>query len=268
MKFFSLSQLFRGAPLAVALALASVVVTDAVASPSYTYRIYSPGVKAAAVAPAVPAAPVDPFGGQVSLLMHFEGLNGGTALTDELGRAVSNSGAYISTATAAPGSSSSLAVKNGDQITMSAADLAFPGDFTEEFYAYYTGGTAAYLDTYSYANVGRQFYIWANGSLEYYYQGGAAIQSSVAVTPNTWHHFAASRAGSTIYLFLDGVLVASKPNITGTLGVGTALMALNFQQAGGARFYANGYIDEVRITKGVARYTTGFVPPVAPFPGP
>ncbi len=251
--------------MAVALA---AVASSAVASPSYTYRLYSPGVKPAVTAPAAPAKPADTFGAQVTLLMHLDGANGSTTLTDELGRAISNSGATISTTTAAPGSSSSLAVKNGDLITMSAADMSYPGDFTEEFYAYYTGGVAAYIDTYAYNGKGRQFYIYSGGSLEYYYLGSAAIQSSVTVTPNTWHHFAATRSGSTVYLFLDGVLVGSRTNIVGTLDPGTPLMALNYQQAGGPRFFANGYIDEVRITKGVARYTANFVPPVAPFPGP
>ncbi len=36
-------------------------------------------------------------------------------------------------------------------------------------------------------------------------------------------------------------------------------------QAGGHRFYATGYLDEVRITNGFARYKDNFIPPSAPF---
>lgn len=201
---------------------------------------------------------------QVSLLLHMNGLNGSSTIVDEKGNAVANSGAVISTSTAAVGSPTSLALSSGNQVTMSAAGLSYSGDFTEEFFVYYTGGVAAYLDTYAYNGLGRQFYI-DNGTLQYYYLGGALIQSSVRVTTNAWHHLAAVRYGASLYLFVDGVMVAAKNSVVGTLSPGTQLMALNFQQAGGPRFFANGFIDEVRITNGFARYKENFIPPAAPF---
>lgn len=201
---------------------------------------------------------------QVSLLLHMNGLNGSSAIVDEKGNAVTNSGATISTATGAVGSPTSLALAAGNQVTMSAANLSYAGDFTEEFFVNYSGGVAAYLDTYAYNGAGRQFYI-DNGTLQYYYAGASLIQSNIQITKNVWHHLAAVRYGASLYLFVDGVMVASKDNVVGTLNPGTPLMALNFQQAGGPRFYASGYIDEVRITNGVARYKENFIPPSAPF---
>jgi hypothetical protein len=65
------------------------------------------------------------------------------------------------------------------------------------------------------------------------------------------------RSGSTVCLYQDGQLVAST-TASGTHG---------YAAPDGARISNTGgnelYIDEFRITKGVARYTSNFTPPTA-----
>jgi hypothetical protein len=84
-------------------------------------------------------------------------------------------------------------------------------------------------------------------------------------TVGTWYHVAVCRSGNNFYFFIDGVQ-------QGTTQVSSATFPYN------ANFYTvvgnltdlgtpvNGYIDDLRITKGYARYTTNFTPPTAAFP--
>ena len=65
-------------------------------------------------------------------------------------------------------------------------------------------------------------------------------------------------------MFVDGVLVG-----TGSSSVSytyTTLLSVGYQVYGLGRYPFRGGIDEVRITKGVARYTENFTPPDKPFP--
>lgn len=78
-----------------------------------------------------------------------------------------------------------------------------------------------------------------------------------------WHHVAVVRKADTLYLFVDGNLGGSSPDF-GTISVpyrnDTVLIG---SDASGETF--KGHIDEVRISKGVARWTSAFTPPVAPY---
>ena len=88
--------------------------------------------------------------------------------------------------------------------------------------------------------------------------------SSTALTISTWTHVAVVKSGTTITLYLNG----TKP----TTGSGTSSTSLTDQNlrigasAGTAAQFYNGYLDEVRITNGVARYTANFTAPTAAFP--
>jgi hypothetical protein len=97
------------------------------------------------------------------------------------------------------------------------------------------------------------------GELMFYEQGaGTSINTGVTPAANQWSHVAAVRKDGVITIYLNGEAVASQTrNIvyhrSHPLGIGN-VGTLN-------RYPFRGYIDDVRITKGVARYTKDFVPP-------
>jgi hypothetical protein len=84
--------------------------------------------------------------------------------------------------------------------------------------------------------------------------------SSAVVTVNTWNHIAVVRSSGTTTIYVNGSSVASGStpgNCTGTnLAVGGYY---------NTSYLLNGYIDDLRITNGVARYTSNFTPPTTPF---
>jgi hypothetical protein len=84
------------------------------------------------------------------------------------------------------------------------------------------------------------------------------IQTSTAPTANQWSHVAVTRAGTTINIYLNGVIVGTTSSGQDFTG---AMYNLGGDPAGSSTF--NGYIDDYRITKGVARYTTNFTPPTS-----
>jgi hypothetical protein len=223
--------------------------------------------------------PVDLYRSQVSLLLHGDGANGSTTITDnsptpKIVTAVGN--AQISTAQSKFGGASIAFDGTEDYLTIPAnSAFAFgTSDFTIEAFVYInqttlttgssdaviaelrsTGGTA----TGFVFNLG----VFSDGfSLNFYTDGGRNAATAKA-NYGEWHHIAAVRSGSTVTLFSGGTNVKS---ITKTN---------NFSDTpnlriGASGLYGNssisGYIDDLRITKGVARYTSNFTPPTAPFP--
>ena len=84
------------------------------------------------------------------------------------------------------------------------------------------------------------------------------------VLSNTWYHVAVTRSGSSFKVFLNGTQVGTTYTQAGTLYAGTLnyIGSLNYTAVSGTPFrQMNGYIDDVRITKGVARYTANFTLP-------
>jgi hypothetical protein len=86
---------------------------------------------------------------------------------------------------------------------------------------------------------------------------GTNIGSSAAVvTANTWTHLALVRASGTVTIYVDGVSVGSG-TAAGNCS-GTNLVVGGYYSTG---YLYNGYIDDLRITRGYARYTANFTPP-------
>jgi hypothetical protein len=96
----------------------------------------------------------------------------------------------------------------------------------------------------------------------HYFTGGSQIVSSTnTLTLSAWNHIAMTKSGTTIRLFVNGVEGASA-TVSGTPQSSTSY-PLSIGQHNNRSI--DGYVDELRITKGVARYTADFTPPDSPF---
>jgi hypothetical protein len=80
-------------------------------------------------------------------------------------------------------------------------------------------------------------------------------------TFNTWYYFACVRNGATTTMYINGVSIGSGTSINCAQTNGSIVVGYVASQG----IYLNGYIDDLRITKGFARYTANFTPPTAAF---
>ena len=105
-----------------------------------------------------------------------------------------------------------------------------------------------------------------SGVLNFYDSNNATVISYASATTNiplnTWTHLAIVRNGSgsnNVTLYVNGVSVATGTS-SGTQATAQSLF-IGGDTAGNGGF--TGYIDDLRITNGVARYTTNFIPPAS-----
>jgi len=233
-------------------------------------------------------APVDGDFDSVSLLLKGEGTNGSTTILDSSSNNLSVTAfntAQISTGVNTPfGTGDGVLFFDGNSDYVSTgADLGFAfgtGAFTVETWVNFsalpaTNAISGFFNTsaegFAAALPGDWWLGLQNVSGTTYLQFGKHFTSDNFNAPfspslNTWYHVAAARdASENLYLFINGV---SQPvTETGTIS------SFNFNRSGpffagviATPFYLNGYLSNLRITKGVARYTENFDVPTAPFP--
>ena len=138
------------------------------------------------------------------------------------------------------------------------------GEFTVEFFVYLTStnGTQGFLGNDS---PGWYFQIYA-GELELAQGSGAVIERAWSHNINQWYHLAVTRDSSNdIRIFVDGTQQGAVVNSTTDFH-----HASNGLQIGGIgpsfnRFFQGGYMDEIRIIKGAAKYTSNFTVPTKAF---
>lgn len=222
------------------------------------------------------ATPGDDYNNNVSLLCHFDGSNGSTSFYDEKGHTLTaNGNAQISTAQNKFGGSSLLLDGAGDYVSSaSSSDWDLPGDFTIEcfvrlvampttdswpaswnsFFAVCTHGVPG-AGSGCGLMIGQTNILWNNND-------ASAASGAHGMSTGVWYHLAATRSSGTLRLFVDGAITGSATGITADY---TYAQPLWIGAETGEGAYFNGYIDELRITKGVARYTSAFTPPAQKF---
>jgi len=208
----------------------------------------------------------DPYFSNVSILLHGDGTNGSTTFTDSSSNnhtLTVNGDTQISTAQSKFGGSSMYFDGTGDFLTVSDSSLALgTGEYTIELWVYILSAAAleAIASCGTSAGGSWQLRFGNNGIIDF--RVGTNTKLSATISFNTWHHLAVTRDSSnTGRMFLNGTIEDSS---TFTNDHSQDALKIGVNRSVGN--YFDGYIDDFRITKGVARYTSNFTPPTEPFP--
>jgi Concanavalin A-like lectin/glucanases superfamily len=81
---------------------------------------------------------------------------------------------------------------------------------------------------------------------------------------NAWQHNAWVRSGTTMYFFINGVLVRTTTGVTGAVDVWAQPMNMGSSSSDGTEGRLTGYVSNARIVSGTALYTSTFTPSTTP----
>jgi len=206
----------------------------------------------------------DPDFGNVVALLHFDGSNGSGTFIDEIGHTFTKTGTpTISTAQSVFGGASGFFPSGNHALTSTDADFLLVGDFTVEGWVRFTASSKADVMGIRNLSTGNHLFVYKTSSENLRFTW-AGVSKEVAVSLDTWYYFAVVRNGSSWSAYLDGVELGSPTITTATLsGAVEFTIGFNANVAGSG---INGYLDDVRVTNGVARYTSDFTPPSEAFP--
>jgi hypothetical protein len=181
---------------------------------------------------------------------------------------VSNTARYTATftpsTTAFVADSASKLLIHGD-VTISDDVGGTVTDFTLESWIYrnVSGAQHIILDFRTTLTQNAPVVFITSANILAYFVNGANRITGTTVSTGVWHHVALSRSGTSTKLFFNGTQVGSTWTDTTDYIQSPLTIGSRFDGAAGN---FNGYIDDVRISKGVARYTANFTPPTEPFP--
>jgi len=209
----------------------------------------------------------DPDFSSVSLLLHGNGTNGSTTIVDsslspKTVTAIGN--AQISTAQSKFGGVSIAFDGSGDSLVAPASISHFgTGDFTIELWIYRNSATTHGIQEARTGTTATPWLWYFNGSnLEFY--NGTGYPTTGTVPNSQWVHIAVSRSSGIVRQFINGNKESEDTITTNLTTAASDTLLMDARDVGADIF--NGYIDEYRVTSGVARYTANFTPPTAPFP--
>ena len=181
--------------------------------------------------------------------------------------------AQVSTTVAKWGTTSMYFDGTGDYLVggaFSSPIRAFnTGDFTIEGW-FYTGAnkTQIILDTGTTggSGSGMQLALNSSGYPYFFIFNSTTITSSIIVSLGTWTHVAWVRNNGVADIYVNGVSGVSTANTSNLTDTGLTIGTPNDYRDTSSTFHYNGYIDDLRITRGYARYTANFTAPTAAFP--
>jgi hypothetical protein len=206
----------------------------------------------------IPTAPFTPVN-NTQLLLNFTnaGIYDATAKNDL--ETVGN--AQVNTSIKKYGTGSIYFDGTGDnlQIPSSPTFAMGGGDWTVEMWLY-PNNVSSLQALLSFGSGTWRFFLNSSG-LWFLNSAASIVQTSQSIiSTGQWYHVAVCKNGSSVRIFLNGTQVGGTG--TDTNNYASAIAYIGSEVAGS---YLNGYIDDLRVTKGVARYTANFTAPTASF---
>lgn len=209
------------------------------------------------------------------LLLHFDGADESQVTHDSShashGNATAVLTAQLDTAQAALGVSSLLVGGANQYVYYDDSDdwTLLGGDFTIEAYIrvneFPASGNSDMI-VGQYEDADEYWMLTINNTSGTYYlvlagvnvDAFASYKATLSVSADTWYHIAVARSGASCLMFLNGTSLSvtetvawgSCPNLEAQLRIGSL----------GSGYSFDGWIDELRISKGIARWTTNFTP--------
>ena len=218
-----------------------------------------------------------PIDSETKLLLHLNGAEGATSIVDFSSSNHSitfNGDAHINTSESKFGGSSVLFDGTGDDIAVpDSDDWDFGGsDFTLDLWVYLTatGGNYA-LISHGQTNGETWEFHYLGSSKNFQWQTESSAETDLTFTKswnaalNTWYHIALVRSGDDWRTYVDGTQVGSTTSSSSNVPAEPGALAIGGRGwSSGNKF--DGFIDEVRVSKGIARWTGNFTPPAKEYP--
>jgi len=216
-------------------------------------------------------------------MLHFNGADASTTFTDDTGKVWTPFGsAQIDTAQKQFGTASGLFNGTTDYITtpdspdwrLDAGTVT--GPWTIDFWLRYNvdpgpAGISGIIQQYQANTDFWGFFLTSNVLRFICYSGGVAIitvDKAFDPAASTWYHIALVKTDAGDYMtFVNGTQIGTTvndnlhvmPDFAGVLQVGKII------NSAGTSYFLNGWVDEVRVSKGIARWTANFTPPSAEY---
>lgn len=150
-----------------------------------------------------------------------------------------------------------IAILSGEDFTVEAwIYRAVPATFAYEAIIFISDASQTnFFGLFTKDDGGREFMCFTRVNGNYSYPTSGYVST---VPTGQWVHVAASRQSGRVRTFINGTLIEQSPANTYTAALTGTI------QVGGMA--TTGYLDDVRVVKGLAIYTANFTPPVAELP--
>jgi hypothetical protein len=210
----------------------------------------------------------------VTTLLRGDGENNSTLFTESTGRYTwtGSAGVKLSTAVKKFGTASFSFGGGGNNASLQSVGNTFPGmgtsDFTIEMWFYSTVNGEYFLydpRPYLVNGVYTTIHVTSGNKISLLVSAVSRITGTTTITLNTWHHVALSRSAGVTRMFLNGVQEGANYTDANNYLTGNALLGNTTAVVYGVW---QGYLDDIRITQGLGRYTANFTAPTAAHPIP